>query len=97
MKVQILTLLLQNWPYMVIGAPLQLVNKPFAIWCFGHTMSKVCQYATNDAKFGVGMKKMSLKDSQVALQKTNIYTKKFSKNKQKWEKTYIMVRLSFEN
>jgi hypothetical protein len=43
------------------------------------------------------MKKMSLKDSQVALQKTNIYTKKFSKNKQKWEKTYIMVRLSFEN
>jgi hypothetical protein len=43
------------------------------------------------------MKKMSLKDSQVALQKTNIYTKKFNKYQQEWENTYIMARLSFES
>jgi hypothetical protein len=43
------------------------------------------------------MKKMSLKDSQVVLQKTNIYTKEFSRYKQKWEKTYIMAKLSFES
>jgi hypothetical protein len=33
-------------------------------------MSKTCQYATNEVKFNVTMKEVSLKDAQVAFQKT---------------------------
>jgi hypothetical protein len=48
--------------------PLQL-ETPFARVCFGHAMSKACQYATNDVKLCIGMKEVSLKDAQQALQK----------------------------
>jgi hypothetical protein len=36
--------------------------QPFVGFCFGHAISKACQYATNEAKVGVGMKEVSLKD-----------------------------------
>jgi hypothetical protein len=32
-------------------------------------MSKACQYANNEAKIGVGMKEISLKDAQFAIKK----------------------------
>jgi hypothetical protein len=44
---------------IVSCAPLQLVS-PFNGTYFGHVMFKACQYATNDNKVGVGMKKASL-------------------------------------
>jgi hypothetical protein len=36
-------------------------------------MSKACHYATNEAKAGVGMKEVSLKDAQVDFQ-TQLHT-----------------------
>jgi hypothetical protein len=49
----------------VLGLP-----SPHASICFGHIMSKVCQHATLDEKVCVGMKEVSIKKAQVALQKT---------------------------
>ncbi len=42
--------------------PLQLLQ-PFVGFCFGHVMSKACQYAMNEAKVGAGMKEVNLKDA----------------------------------
>jgi hypothetical protein len=53
--------------YIVPCKPLQL-PQPFANICFGQVMSKVCQYVMNEAKVGVGMKEISLKDAQVDFQ-----------------------------
>jgi len=39
-------------------------------------MFKVCQYATNDDKVSVGLTLMSVKNSQVGLQKSITWTKK---------------------
>jgi hypothetical protein len=77
-----------TFTFVVSCEPLQLAQ-PFASVYFGHVTSKVCQYATNEAKVGVGMKEVSLKNAQVALQKTIItWTKKFSKARLEWEKAY---------
>jgi hypothetical protein len=46
--------------FVVSCEPLQKFQ-PFASSCFGHAMSKACQYATNEVK--VGMKEVSLKNS----------------------------------
>ncbi len=35
--------------------------------CFGHTMFKVCQYATNDDKVLVGLKSVNVKYAHVSL------------------------------
>jgi hypothetical protein len=32
-------------------------------FCFGHVISKTCQYVTNEVKVNVGMKKIGLKDA----------------------------------
>ncbi len=52
--------------FVVSCEPLQLFQ-PFISFCFGHVMSKACQYAMNEAKVGVGMKEIGLKDVQAAL------------------------------
>jgi hypothetical protein len=38
--------------------------------CFGHVMSKVYQYATNDFFFFVGLKNVNVKELQSGLQQT---------------------------
>ncbi len=53
--------------------------------CFGHAMSKACQYATNDEKVYVGLRNVNVKEVQSGLQKTITWTKKFGKWKQEWE------------
>ncbi len=58
--------------------PLKLV-KVYEGTCFGHVMSKACQYATNDEKIFVGLKNVNVKDAHVALQKIITWTKKFGK------------------
>jgi hypothetical protein len=40
-------------------ALLQIASQ-FIGTCFGHFMSKACQYATNETNMGVGMKEVSL-------------------------------------
>jgi len=52
--------------FIVSCEPLQLVQ-PFASVYFGHVTSKICSYAMNEAKVGVGMKEISLKNAQIAL------------------------------
>jgi hypothetical protein len=51
----------------VVSFELLQFPQPFASFCFGHALSKACQYAMNEAKVGAGMKEVSLKDAQVAL------------------------------
>jgi hypothetical protein len=65
----------------VIGSLLQLTN-PFWGSCFGHAMSKACQYAFDDSKVCVGFLEVSFKNVQTSLQKTITWTKIFGKGKQ---------------
>jgi hypothetical protein len=44
--------------------------------CFGHMMSKVCQYGTNDDQVFMGLTLVTLKEVQVSLHKTITWTKK---------------------
>jgi hypothetical protein len=43
--------------------------------CFGHAMSKACQYATNYEKVSMGLKNVNVKEAYNGLQKTNTWTK----------------------
>jgi hypothetical protein len=47
--------------------------------CWGHAMSKCCQYATNDTKVCASVILISIKLAQFVLQKTIISTKKSGK------------------
>jgi hypothetical protein len=46
------------------------LKDPYPGVCFGHVMSKACQYATTEDKVYLKLKEVSLKDAQIALQKT---------------------------
>jgi hypothetical protein len=61
--------------------------------CFGHLMSKVCQYATNEDVVCQGMKEISLKEAQSTFQKTIMWMKKSSKGRQEWEATCHEISL----
>jgi len=54
--------------------------------CFGHVMSEVCHYATNDDKTYVRITLVNVKVYEAKLQKTITSTKKSGKGKQEWEK-----------
>ena len=43
------------------------IKQPYVGVCFGHVMSKACQYATDDDKVCREMKELSLKSAQAAL------------------------------
>ncbi len=49
--------------------------------CFGHVMSKVCQYTTNLNKVSVGPTLVNVKHAYVGLQKTITWTKKLGKGR----------------
>ncbi len=53
-----------------------LLPQPYATSCYGHAMSKCCQYVTNDLKMCGGMKGVSIKKVQSSFQKTIIWTQK---------------------
>ncbi len=66
---------------MVNYEPWQLTS-PYVGACFGHAMSKACQYVTLDDKICVGMTKVSevsLKNAQSTLQKKKLGQKKVAK------------------
>jgi len=72
-----LTLVLTN---VVIDYPFQL-SSPFLGSCFGHAMSKACQYAYDDSKVCVGFLEVSFENVQTSLQNIIIWTS-FGKGKQ---------------
>jgi hypothetical protein len=47
--------------------PLLLLQPYVANCCYGHAMSKCCQYVINDLKMCVGMKEVSIKETQSSL------------------------------
>jgi len=63
---------------IIICQPLKL-NQVYEGTCFGHVMSKVCQY---DNKVYKGLMQVDVKDAQAILQKTITWTKKSSKGRQ---------------
>jgi hypothetical protein len=58
-----LNFLTTTFIFIVSCEPLQLPQL-FVGFCFGHVMSKACQYAMNEIKVGAGMKELNLKDVQ---------------------------------
>jgi hypothetical protein len=60
--------------YQIIG-----MLTPFVGVCWGHAMSKCCQYATDDTKVCAGLILISIKLTQFVLQKTIILTQKSCK------------------
>jgi len=47
----------------------ELLNLPhiYEGICFGHVLSKACQYSTNDDKVSIGLRQMSVKYGQTGL------------------------------
>jgi hypothetical protein len=77
----------------VVNRELLDLSKPYIGTCFGHLMSKCCQYMTSEEKVCMDMKEVLLKDDQTSLQKTIIWTKKFGKGREEWDKACIEVGL----
>ncbi len=55
------------------------LTTPFVGACWGHAMSKCCQYAIDDFKVCVSLTSISIKEAQSILQKTFTWTKKSGK------------------
>jgi hypothetical protein len=52
-----------------------LLPQPYAISCYGHAMSKCCQYAISDLKVRGGIKDVSIKEVQSFIQNTITWNK----------------------
>jgi hypothetical protein len=78
---------------IIICQPLKL-NHVYEGTCFGHVMSKVCQYATYNDKVFKGLLQVNMKIAQTTLQKIITWIKKFDKNRQEWGKACIECGLS---
>jgi hypothetical protein len=57
---------------------------PFVGSCWGHAMSKWCQYAINDSKECVNLPFFPIKEAQSIFGKTITWTKKSGKGSQAW-------------
>ncbi len=65
--------------------------------CYEYTMSKCCQYTTNDLKVAhVGMKEVLIKEAQSSFLKTIAWTKKVGKTTKVGNKC-IFLPLKVEN
>ncbi len=51
----------------IILCDLLMITKFYFATCYGHAMTKCCQYGTNDIKVCGGMKELSIKDAQSSL------------------------------
>jgi hypothetical protein len=69
------------------------LKQPYSRVCFGHVISKACQYATTEDKVCIKMKEVSLKDAQTALQKTITWTKKSTKGRHEWDAACVEASL----
>lgn len=61
------------------------IEMPYVGICFGHAMSKACQYATIDDKVYSSMLEVSIAKAQGFLQNTVTWTKKSDKGRQEWD------------
>jgi hypothetical protein len=64
-------------------------TKPFDGYCFGRTLSKVCQYVTSDEKATCGLPYAFIKSTQVDVHKCITWPKKSNKGQQAWEKACV--------
>jgi hypothetical protein len=78
---------------IIICQPLKL-NQVYEGTCFGHVMSKVCQY---DNKVSKGLMQVNVKDAQTILQKTITWTKKFGKVGKNLTRLVVNVGCCFKN
>ncbi len=62
---------------IIICQPLKL-NQVYESTCFGHVMSKVCQYATYNDKVLKGLMQVNLKEC------TNYFTKNYYMDQEIW-------------
>jgi hypothetical protein len=69
-------------------------TKPFDGHFFGHTLSKVCQYATSDDKVARELQYALIKSTQANIHKYITWLKKSNKGNQEWEKPYMDICLS---
>jgi hypothetical protein len=70
-NLKIMTTTLKN----IISCDMLDLPTPFARTCWGHVMSKVTQYATNDSKVCGGLREANLKSTQSKLQTIITWTK----------------------
>ncbi len=68
--------------------------KPFDGHCFGHTLSRVCQYVIFDEKVGFGLLYASIKSTQVDVQKCITWPNKSNNRQQAWEKACVNFGLN---
>jgi hypothetical protein len=61
---------------LIINCELLKLLRVYEGTCFGHVMSKMCQYAMNVDKVLVGLTLVNVKDVQIGLQKNNYSNKK---------------------
>ncbi len=73
----------------IVDCHLLKLQQVYEGMCFGHIMSKTCQYATNDEKVTTSLKRVNVKATQRNLQKTITWTKKLGKGKQEWERACV--------
>jgi hypothetical protein len=63
----------------VVSCEVLGLSTPFVGSCWGHAMSKWCQYAIDDSKVCVNLPFFSIKETQSILEKTITWTKKSGK------------------
>ncbi len=69
------------------------MHAPFEDVCFGHALSKACQYATFDEKISFGLQLVSIKTTQSSVQSCIIWPKKSSEGRVKWTKACLAASL----
>lgn len=67
----------------VVGCDNLELQEAFQGTCFGHAMSKACQYGTNDGNVCSVLREVSIKAVQADFQKC-ITWPKFGKGRQEW-------------
>jgi hypothetical protein len=60
------------------------MHAPFEGVCFGHALSKACQYATSNDKVSYGLQPMNIKTTRSLIQSCIIWPKQSNKGRRVW-------------
>jgi hypothetical protein len=66
---------------------------PFKNVCFGHALSKACQYAIFDENVSLGLQPMDLKSVYFLIKTCITWSKKFGYRRVKWTKACLVTNL----
>jgi hypothetical protein len=66
---------------------------PFEGVCFGHALSKACQYAISDEKVNSNLQPMNIKTTQSSIQSCTTWPKKSNKRRIEWMKACLAIGL----